>query len=396
LRADVPICHRSIARWVIASHCDRGRRLNDVIGQGAELGMLIATEADMPSSTTVYRRLRSLKITAEVLAGLGAVWLAINVYPYDAPAPRWTERDRPIPGVFDNGWYAVTSEQLDVEIPKSLASLVDSREQDAGEFWALVEQDTDALHELMASEGAREARARIDDARRQPEFVDACVLREPCLVFAWHRAHDVALLQTLTLAHAGRTTEALTRVRELIRMDASQLASARSLVSLLVALDQLGDALHKAEMIAAGVEAQGLAELEIEVRALDVDALDLRTLVVSEYLVRAQVLQDLDAIEKTHELSTRPRWLYSEALTLRVLDEAFAQRYEAAIAGDVLTALGGDERSPRESSGWWLRNPVGKRLLDAMVYDPTEIAGSIDESLEDIQATRTRLLARVR
>jgi hypothetical protein len=358
----------------------------------------------MRSSTAVYRRLRSFKFAAEVLVGLGAVWLAINVYPYEAPTPRWTEQDRPIPGAFDNGWYAVASERLDLEIPKSLALLVDSREQDTGEFWARVEQDTDSLHELMASEGAREAEARIDDARRQPEFVDACAVEGPCEVFAWHRAHDVALLQTLALAHAGRSAEALTRVRELIRMDASQLASARTLMSLLVALDQIGDVLHKAEMIAAGVErghahAQlhlALAELELEVRALEVDALDLRTLVVSDYLNRVWALHELDAIADTLEVSTRPRWLYSEALTLRLVDEAFAQRYEAAVGGDVFTALGGDERSPRESSGWWLRNPVGKNLLGAMVHDPTKIAGSIDESLDDIQATRTRLLARVR
>jgi hypothetical protein len=336
------------------------------------------------------------RLFVDTLVALGIVVMAFNGYPKQLPEPRWTERDLPTPpAASDNGWHAVTSEPLDVEIPESLAALIDARGHGPGVFWWLVEFETELLHVFLASGEAREALARVDDARRQPEFVDVCTIEAPCRVLDWHRAHDVALLQALALAHDKCTTDALLRVRELIRMDASHLANARSLVSLLVALDQLGDALYAADMIAARADRDSLAWLAVEVRALDVDALDLRTLVMREYLFHVQALGNLDATAEKLGVPSRPRWLYNHALSLRHVDRMFARRYEGAVAGDVFTALGGHDPSPKQAIAWWLRNPVGKNLLAEAAFDPTKLAGSIDESLRDIQVLRAQVLARV-
>jgi hypothetical protein len=332
----------------------------------------------------------------DTLVGLVVMVMALNGYPKELPELRWTERDLPTPpAASDNGWHAVTSEPLEVEIPESLAALIDARGHGPGVFWALVEFETELLHAFLASGEAREALARVDDADREDEFVDVCTLEARCRVLDWHRAHDVALLHAHALAHGERTTDALLRVRELIRMNASHLANARSMVSLLIALDHLGDALRAAEMIAARADRGSVAWLAVEVRALDVDALDIRTLVMREYLFHVRALDDLDATADKLGVPSRPRWLYNHALSLRHVDRVFARRYEGAVAGDVFTALGGHDPSPKQAIGWWLRNPVGKHLLAQARFDPTKLAGSIEESLRDIQALRAQLLARV-
>ncbi|HVI01291.1 MAG TPA: hypothetical protein VM869_21385 [Enhygromyxa sp.] len=317
---------------------------------------------------------------------LSSLWLGASLQCDEAPAPRWTAADLPgLPAASDNGWHAVTSEALDVSIPQPLAELMASRELDSEQFWSQLEPAL--LREFLASDGAREAIARIDDARREVAFADACpITAQICHVLDWHKAHDVALLQALAHAHEGRTTEALVLVRALVRMSAGQIESVRSPISLLVALDQLGDALHVAAMIVArndpGTASAELAELIAEISALDVDTLDLRPLVLIHYLHYREALE-----------AHRDDWFYSHALTLRLLDESFERRYQAASEGDVLVALGGEERSPTDAFGWWLRNPAGKRTLAAMAFDPSSLVRSIERSRADIRAERARLLA---
>jgi hypothetical protein len=338
------------------------------------------------------RRVSPRAIVGASVLGVG-VWLGATVYPQAIPEPRWTEADLPsLPAASDNGWHSVTSEALELAIPKSLGSLIGSRELESERFWAQVERDAELLREFLASEGAQEALARIEDARREVAFADACALevKSTCQLIAWHQSHDVALLQALALAQAGRSTEALTLVRALLRMSAAQLESARSVLSLLVALDQLGDALHEAEMIVAridrsGADAELRAELLAEVAAVEVDTLDLRAIVIGTYL------HHRDALELT-----RDTWFYSHASTVRRVDQMHERRYQAAVNGDVFAALGGEERSPTQSLGWWLHNPGGKLVLEAMAFDPTSLAADIEESREDIRGGRARLLARAR
>jgi hypothetical protein len=331
-----------------------------------------------------------------VVAGVSVigVWLAANVYPYATPQPRFSAADLPsLPSESDNGWSQVTSNKFDVDIPKRLAGLIDSPEQDWNEI------DAASLREFLTSPGAGEAIGRVEAAARAPVFADTCVIDRPCYLYSWHKAHKVALLQAIERSLAGDEAEAAKLVAELIRLDAAQLASARTAMSVFVALANLDDALANANALAERMSDDSAdaarTVLADAARSLDIETIDLRATVINDYLVYENAVEALAG--EDHELIVEvsgPRWLYNRGLTLREVDERFARRYEAAVEGDVFAALGGGESSPKQALGWWLRNPVGDLLLDALYFNPESVAEDITAGRERVADKRAKLLAR--
>jgi hypothetical protein len=259
------------------------------------------------------------------------------------------------------------------------------------------------LREFMSSPGALEAIRRIDGARRQPEFADACPLMEPCQLIAWHRAHDVALLHVIDLALGGDPLEATMVLHDLVRMDKAELGSARSLLSMLIALANLEDAVTITNMIgptlyehpASDEVAAAAAKLAAEIRSIDVDTVDLRAVVIADYLFEVRAVDAIASDSDRPIDVAAPRWLLNRGLTLRSIDANSAHRYDAAVEGDLHAALGGDETSPKQRFGWWLQNPGGDLLIDAMTHDPQPYVSSIEEHLANIASQRSQLSARV-
>lgn len=338
---------------------------------------------------------------AGAVVAFAALWLGANFYPYSAPALRWTEADLPgMPAAPNNDGDAITSEPLDVEIPDSLHDLLRAREP-ADRAWARLEREAELLRTFLRGDRAREVIRRIDVARRRPAFASPCPLGGRCGLFEWHAAHDVAVLHALSLTLDGRSVDALELLRDLVKMDVARLASASTLIGLLVAQDHLGAVLDKLDVLVAHTGSAplpaGLAGLALELRGLDVD-LDLRPIVIGEYLSRVEILDALDGSgpePPAMPTLSGPRRLHSRALTLRELDERFARRHTAAAAGDIAGALGGGETPATRPIGWWLLNPIGKQVIDAGALDPESLASDIRTQREFIARTRARLLARL-
>jgi hypothetical protein len=347
-----------------------------------------------------------MRIFKEISTVLVVAFLAVNVHPYEEPELLWTVED--LPSVADdaeNGWFVATAAAKH-EIPEDLIVLLEPSEHDAVQFWQRVELRADGLHEFLATDTAREASERIELVRRRPAFVDERARGDSGSAIAWRGLHRVAMLQAVDLALTGDVANSCLLLRDLIRMDVAHIASARSWISFLVALANLGDALDRADMIAQRIGAEdtsgatktALAELARVVRGVDVPAIDLENVVVGEYLSHVEALDSIDrddpALLDQLEVPIWSRGFYSRALTLRTINARFEYRYERATEHDTFAALGGDERSPKQDFGWWFRNPVGKLLLDASMVPWESTAMSIDRKLAELGRTRELLLAR--
>ncbi|WP_146657741.1 hypothetical protein [Enhygromyxa salina] len=291
----------------------------------------------------------------------------------------------------------------DVEIPEPLRALIEASDHEAEQFWADADQQAEALRAFLATGTARDASERFDLARSRPEFVDVCPLGDPCLVVEWRDLHRVAVLRAIGLATAGDAADASLLLRDLIRMDVAHLDSARGAFSFLVARANLQEALTQADRLAlrlgqrerSAATSAALTELAQVVRAVDIEAINLQRVVITEYLFHVRALERLEGGDA--ELLDRvdsPRaigWAFDRGQTLHSLNERFEARYQAAAAHDTAAALGASEDSPKQQFMWWLRNPVGKLYLDATIIDSD---WKIDANLEELGRTQTRLLAR--
>ncbi len=326
------------------------------------------------------------------LSILGFMVLAVNGYPYRAPELLWTQDDLPSTArEDDNGWMVVSSDRVDGDIPKPLTELLNPPDHDAVQFWQRVAR-VEGLPEFLTSDAAREAIERVDAARRMPTFVeDDCTFDRTCTSMVWIELHRIASLHAIDLATRGEVADATMLLRDLIRMDATHLASARSLLSILIAVANLQDAMTIADMIAQRDAADpnpALAALGSVVEGLNL-AVGLERIVIGEYLAQVEFLAKRDA-----RASGIDRWFYNHALTLRIINPRFEHRHQSALAHDSFGALGGGEPSPKQELGWWVRNPIGKRILDKAGWEPTSLAVSLDENLAALAETRSLLLSR--
>lgn len=346
-----------------------------------------------------------MRLFKEISAVLVVTFLAVNAHPYENPEPLWTVEDLPSAVDDDNGWFVATAASKH-EIPEALVVLLEPSDHDATQFWQRVDQRADGLREFMATDTAREASERVDRVRRRPAFIDERAPGDSGSAVAWLGLHRFAVLQAVDLAYTGETADSCMLLRDLIRMDVAHLASARSLISFLVALSNLGNALDRADMIAQRIGSEGtsaatntaLIELAQVVRGVNVEAIDLENVVVGDYLNHVEALDSIDRDEPDVldrlDIPTWSRGLYSRGLTLRSINARFEYRHERAAVHDTFAALGGDERSPTEDLGWWVRNPVGKLVVDASMVPHESTATSIDEDIATLAWTRSLLLRR--
>ena len=308
-----------------------------------------------------------------------AGWWLVHAIPHPVPPPRWTHADLPAaPAPAINGWAAVTAEPLDLGIPPELGLAIDH-----GRAPARVQ-----LAAFVATPAALEALARVEAAAAQPTFADDCRpdADARCHLLAWHQAHDTTLLHALAAELDGDHARASELLATLVRLDMAQLASARSLLSVLIAVDQLDDAFVQAQWLLARLPDDAEARpLMAAIRSVDVRALDLRPLVIGDYLL------SLEAIDAALDVGHR-RFPSDPGLTRALLDERYARRDEAARAGSIAAALGSGEPALTRTPGWWLHNPGGKLVLDALHFDATSIAVDLERDLGSIAARRTAML----
>jgi hypothetical protein len=360
------------------------------------------SKSTSPPAALGSRRRSVALALAVVLIIAGLVWVGVNVYSYAAPQPLWTREDLP-PIPAGNGWSVVTADEIELEIPPQLGELSElgGREGlDAERFWQELELEAETLRRFMLTYRAQEALDRFELARRSAAFVEDCAPADPCRLLAWRDVHRVAVLRSIELALADQPAAACTLLGELIEMDLAHLQSTHSQLGVMVASRNLLHAASWAEMLARRLDPSerstergaALAELADAVRRADVRDFDVRLAVIGEYLFVAEML---DTMADPGREAQRPRWLFNRSLTLRSANEQFERRYASALAGDTLAALGGGERSPRERFGWWLSNPGGKLVLEMLLTKPEGLADSIDETLAEIQQTRSRVLTRL-
>lgn len=320
---------------------------------------------------------------------LTSTWLVANLTPREVPDPLWTEQDRASVEAERNGWSAQIIGKI-VDIPGELREVL--------ERGALGGQ-AEALHEFLASPDAERALAYLERARARPEFALYCELDGPCNLLSWKSVHDVGTLQVLALADRGRTPEALALLGDLVRLDVAAIESTNNMLGLFVSFANLDQALQLGSALVAApgsADAASLAGLARAVASIETGPLDLRELVISDYLATTELVEraiDGGSDELPERLEPRgPRWLYSHGLTLAELNERFEARHAAAAEGDFGGAFGALEDSPTQAFGWWLTNPVGDLLLEEMLGDPEALAETFADQRASLARARADLL----
>jgi hypothetical protein len=98
--------------------------------------------------------------------------------------------------------------------------------------WIKSRRPATRLREFLASDAARMAKQRVDAAREAPVFAeDDCTFDRSCTTLAWLTLHRIESLRAIDLAARGEVADSTLLLRDLIRMDAAHLASARSWIS---------------------------------------------------------------------------------------------------------------------------------------------------------------------
>jgi hypothetical protein len=325
------------------------------------------------------------------LAGIGA-YVGSHVCTSAVPERLWTRADLHDPvAATENGWSLVAVEHTHIELPDALAQLGDATQLQPEAFWRALADERAALATFLARADVRKQVGRVKLAAHLEHFADACEVDARCHIFAWLQAHRLAVLEAAWLTERGEIDQAGGLLRELIELDQSHLASARSLISLMIALSNLEAALDMADKLAAHPEVVGrpssaaLAGLGGTIAAVDVEALPLHTIVVGEYVHFAELLD---------EFAAGSPWLFDHAETLAEVNGLFERRDRAARAGDVAGALGVGEPRATASFGWWAYNPSGKLLLDQR-WDARSLAASITTQRAEIARARADALARL-
>lgn len=350
------------------------------------------------SQSHLRRRKGAQIIVVGLLLSASVCW-AVEADPGDAPSPLWTEADLlRVDSQSENGWPVIASAAV-VHAPVDLQMLVETPDHEAESFWDRVEQREPSLRYFMALPAVLEANDRVDEARARPSFVAYCDPGVDCALGPWRTLHRVSLVRAIDLAYSGDLSSSCALLRDLIRMDKDALTTSRSALAVRLTLANLDEALNLADLIVQRSDSsEELAELAREVESVNLEAFDLRNVVVAEYLYH---LGALDAVERAdqdvldhYEVPVALRWFYSRNSTVQDLNRRFERRYRAAGERDTFVALGGGESSPKQEAGWWLRNPMGKVVVDRAIMEPEQWVASIDQKMVAIGETRSLLLSR--
>jgi hypothetical protein len=371
-----------------------------------------------PGSRRPRRRLRLMAKAAFALAALPLLvaggWLLANVLlRTPLPVPLYTAADLPAPPEpQDNGWVTWSSASAargGAIAPAPILALfapepADPVEQRWSRLVSRLDEATAALEDKTAADRLR----AFEDAIAKPRFADVCAV-EPaatCPAMELMRAHDGALLRVAVRAARGDWPDALRRADALLRADWDVLVTARSLMVNAVAMANERRALEMVDLLVAGCASSPAcspgapadeplwAALEERVGAIATERVSLERAIVAEYLFMQAAMDLVDGGGASPAPGLLARALFDRGATLEEAQDRFGVvvGYVRAPPGTAPPVI---ER-PRRGALWWLRNPVGKMLLDGVAFDPIPVVTRYREGRDKLAERKEQLLVRIR
>ena len=316
------------------------------------------------------------KWTVRIVVGLavGALlsWSAINLVHADPPLPLWAGQDLPaIPAAEDNGWNDLYQhphlfQELDVGPVERAVGASLGRAPEAGP--AAPEDLTEARRSLGQPD-LLEAFATCEASLSRPAFVDDCPFdfSQSCPSVDVLECRRIAAFHVLDAASRHEWAQAVARGDILLAQSLAHLSSARSVLSMQIALQSARESLVLARQLTHWLRAAGatglLAGLERRIRAFGVDPLDLNVALAGEYIRMLSGIERITRGEVDSGGGALPGFFFDPGATTAELNRIFAP-VRAAREADVIPAVA--DKPYTAQLGWWVRNPVGKLYLDAV------------------------------
>ncbi len=311
-------------------------------------------------------RIRWIMVGVGVLALLVGGYLGLHRIGEAGPAP-WTPSDLPqLPSAAENGWAL---------LPISLHDCRDL-ELDPEDLWGSL--DRLAPDELEAFE--RTCQAHADPVLSRPRFVEGCAPGEPCNPIPTLELFRASQATVVWLAREQRWVEAADRwSRDLDRL--KDLGThARSIVMHLTVAALLEDHVAVAEALRARVppNAQDAfnTHMRISLSRSDLAAWNLSRGIVADYLFLRTELERVSG-----------EWVLDRAQTIDLL----TAKVEAHVAYAEGRGSRPVPRLYRSSTGWWLYNATGKRILDGSTVDFADHADAFRTKCDNVASGLQRL-----
>jgi hypothetical protein len=344
------------------------------------------SEHDKPRTFGPWRRVLLVAglVVSLPLVGAG-VWAGANLLGRESePAHLWTEADLPkLPPDAENGWSAFADASRTLarpSIPDGLASACDIvGHGDAKGAWTDAKRDRDAVADTVKDRDNREWIEVVSRSYAMPAFADTCPidLEADCRSLPYYHAHQLAELALLNQALEGAWNEAFSGTRLLVDGDFAFVVSTRSLLNQMIAFANASRTLELLEVLLAGYQEAGNDEnrrdadaatfdkLSSSLMKLERSELGIQRSVMGEYIFHVRTLKVVEDVPAQVQIAEgwgpMGRVFFDRGATLRLLNEDF----EGVMAFANKPGSAPPER-PRftETSMWWLRNPVGKIVLD--------------------------------
>jgi hypothetical protein len=356
-----------------------------------------------------------LLLAALLLSLVAGAWLGANLLLQSAPpSALWTEADLPSPPAgADNGWthfdrQARTRGHL--SLTYALAEVCTPSSRPGPDRWREARILDGAIHEFLQDTSHAAWVQLLGDAMAKPVFADACpiAIDADCQHLKLLQAHRAYELSVIDAALDGRWNEVVQRSTLLARGDVRLASSPRSVLSQLISLAMVQRMLVMVEITLAGrreAESRGerieadlapMRALHDALGALRMEDMDLRRCVIADYLFALEVLEVMEGGTGAfayQDLDWGPfgSAFFDKGATMQSLNNEFQPL--AAFAQSPATAPAPVFATHTKSRLWWLRNPVGKLLLDGTRVDIADRIRKADLDRKEILKRRDALLA---
>ena len=361
------------------------------IGNRDTLGAVDAHRGEAGKQTGRLGRRAALILAGSLLVLVLIVAVAVGVNRMGSgpvPSPLWSKSDLPrVPAVSDNGWVVMQRGMPSVgrlDTPGKARSICNADSvASASDRWQSLEHDAPAIESFLSDPGTLDALRLVSEAATKPAFADACVVEgvPACPFLTLMRAHNAAELKILMDARAERWSPAWEAAARLVRMDLAHLRSARSGLSNMSALANARRVVELLALLAdryAGIVdtppdgTRPPQKIGAELDGAPIEQMTMERAVITEYLFLVYVLEDIQDKPSAAGVS-HPRF---DAVARAFFDpsatRAELNRYYGALAAFAREpAKGPPPTAPalRADSLWWVRNPVGKLVLEEGLTD---------------------------
>lgn len=337
----------------------------------------------------------AVRIVLALVAGGLLLWSGLNALHSPVPPALWTPGDLPAaPEAAENGWQLLRDHQHDFRgVPTGAvdqqvrAALAASGATAAPDRAAMTAAD-----EQFSAPSVQRLWTLCDGAFASVEFVDACPLdyASRCPSLELRQCHRLASYRVLQHAARGLWADAAQQLEQLLGPGGSHLRSARSVVSMLVALRNQHSTLVLAGRLqrwarAAGAEAD-LAPLRASLASAEPTRAALDPAIISEYLrqLHGAVLIQRGEIEGEGVL---PGFFFNAGATIGELNRIYRPVREAS----GLPAMPATRYT--DPVAWWLVNPLGKLYLDAVLLPP-RVFSSLAQARAELLAQQEQIRVR--